>query len=248
MIFKTRPPRAAITLSFAVGVLLLTGCRDDDPVVPPLDPPVVSTGSVLTVGQRSAVVGGRVDPRSAETTYWFEFGPDPSYGGMTERVSLPPNPGGSQSVSSRLEGLSPATLYHFRLVAGSAGGTARGEDQSLVTLDANQPPNTAITAAGTDTLGTIVRWHLFWSGMDTDGVVTRYELRVADHGADGALDPPDTLGVPWAATLVTDTLLTWEDGLGSRTAFVRAVDDREARDPTPASISAWAPGDPLSPR
>jgi hypothetical protein len=139
-----------------------------------------------------------------------------------------------------LTGLSASTDYHYRLAASNSGGTVRGDDATFRTLDLNEPPDTRITAAGTDTLNTTVRWGLVWSGTDSDGVVVGFELRIANHGPDGELDPADSLGVPWTSTVVTDTMLTWEDGLGSRTAWIRALDNEGARDPTPASRTITA--------
>lgn len=234
------PMRHWMLIGSACAFMLFAGCDEDDPMTPPPDSPTVSTGGVLSIGRQGAVVEGTVDPRGTDSTYWFEFGPSVSYGSATDEFPAPAMPAGPRSVTASLSGLSPATTYHFRLVARNAGGTVQGDDATLLTLDPNQPPETQVTAAGTDTLGTTVRWFVAWNGSDADGVVARYELRVADHGPDGALDPPDSLGVPWVSTVVTDTMITWEDGLGSRTFFVRAVDDQEAPDPTPASISVEA--------
>jgi hypothetical protein len=66
------------------------------------------------------------------------------------------------AVSAQVEGLSPNTTYHFRILATNSGGTSTGGDQSFTTLS-NQPrvsvvkPNagpesgsTTITITGTD--------------------------------------------------------------------------------------------------
>ena len=232
--------RAAILTLLIGTVSSLGACDDDDPTQPPPDPPVIATGAAISIGTESATVSGTVDPRGSDTVVWFEYGLTEDYGSVTDELPVPATPAGARSVDATLTGLAPETTYHYRLAARNDGGTVGGGDATLLTLRANEPPDTFVTAAGPDTTGTTVRWSLFWFGTDDDGEVVRFEWRVADHGPDGALDPPDSSGVAWASTTVTDTVLTWDDGLGSRTFFIRAVDDREARDPTPASIGVEA--------
>lgn len=228
------------TLCLCIGGLtLFAACDDDLTSAPAPDPPTVSTGVALSVGRDQAAISGTVDPHGVDTVYWFEYGTDASYGIRTPDAHAS-TALGAQEVAAPLTNLTPATVYHYRLAASNSAGTAWGIDAVFRTLDPNEPPDTQLAAAGSDTLDTTVRWHLFWNGLDPDGEVVGYELRVADHGPDGMLDPADSLGVPWTSTVVTDSLLTWQDGLGSRTVWIRAFDDEDARDPTPASAAITA--------
>jgi hypothetical protein len=94
--------------------------------------PVVHTGSALAVGYGSATLTGSLDPRGSATYYYFQYGPTDAYGLQTP---LSEAGAGSASVPVRaaLTGLSPLTIYHFRLVAVSGAGTTLGSDRSLKT-------------------------------------------------------------------------------------------------------------------
>jgi hypothetical protein len=107
---------------------------------PPTTPaPTVTTGSAGSVGSSSATLTGTVNPRGAATTYHFEFGTTTAYG----HSSVAASSGGGTSavaVAAGLGGLAPRTLYHYRLVASSAGGTTVGADRTFVTGAAPPPP------------------------------------------------------------------------------------------------------------
>lgn len=82
----------------------------------------------------SATLNGSVTPRGAETSYEFEYGTDTSYGDVAPE---PPASVGSGSepvpTSADLSGLTPGTVYHYRLDAINATGTFKGQDQTLTT-------------------------------------------------------------------------------------------------------------------
>lgn len=94
--------------------------------------PTVRTGSALAVGYGSATLTGLVDPRGSTTYYYFQYGPTDAYGLQTP-LSEAGAGGSSVSVRAALTGLSPLTIYHYRLVAVSGAGTALGSDRSLKT-------------------------------------------------------------------------------------------------------------------
>src|SRR5262249_61085938 len=61
-----------------------------------------------------------------------------------------------QSVSADISGLTPATTYHFRVVATSADGTVNGGDQMFTTLIAGPPSVLSESASGiSDTAATL---------------------------------------------------------------------------------------------
>jgi hypothetical protein len=79
---------------------------------------VTLTGSVLT---------------EATGTVYFQYGPNTAYGASTVHQPV----GGStstRSIATNLSGLSPGTIYHYRLVAENAGGPSYGADQTFMTL------------------------------------------------------------------------------------------------------------------
>jgi hypothetical protein len=77
-----------------------------------------------------ALVGGRVNPKNAETTYWIEYGTTTAYG-----TSTPASSAGSGSeakiLTQKISGLTPGTTYHFRLVAENATDEISGQDVSF---------------------------------------------------------------------------------------------------------------------
>jgi hypothetical protein len=94
--------------------------------------PVVTTlpasGSITT----NATLGGTVNPSLAATAAYFQYGTTTNYGAFTATNSLPPV-NATLAVTSLLTGLSPATTYHFRLVAGNSWGSGNGGDQTFYT-------------------------------------------------------------------------------------------------------------------
>ncbi len=100
-----------------------------------------ATGHPASVGPFAARVTGTVDPAGATVSWYFEYGPTPSYGHATAATSIGPA-SASVPVSALLTGLAPGRTYHFRLVATGPGGTTYGSDSSLST------PGPALALAG----------------------------------------------------------------------------------------------------
>lgn len=96
--------------------------------------PSVSTGGARSVTQSSALLNGTVNPNSEPTTYYFEYGPTKAYGSRTAQQGPTAATKGNMPVSASVQGLSPATTYHYRLVAANASGTRLGGDRSFKTL------------------------------------------------------------------------------------------------------------------
>jgi len=90
-------------------------------------PPTATTGQVISVLPTSASVAGVVNPHDSSTKWYFEFGlsTNASFGSTTAVASLAAT-SDSDDVTATLAGLSPATSYHYRLVATNDGGTSYG--------------------------------------------------------------------------------------------------------------------------
>ncbi|NCA74923.1 MAG: PKD domain-containing protein [Alphaproteobacteria bacterium] len=107
--------------------------------------PTAITGGATGITQTSTVVNGSVNPNSALTYVVFEFGTTTSYGHNVSAgqysgsVLLP--------ITTTLNGLTPATTYHYRIKASNSHGTTYGVDSTFTTLS-NQTP-IAITGAAT---------------------------------------------------------------------------------------------------
>jgi DNA-binding beta-propeller fold protein YncE len=109
-------------------------------------PPSVATGVAETVTQNAASITGSVDPHGFHTTYEFDLGADTSYG---TRVFGDAGSGISlQLLATSLQGLAPASTYHYRLQATNTFGTSYGVDETFTTPSFESAPLTApLTAA-----------------------------------------------------------------------------------------------------
>jgi phosphodiesterase/alkaline phosphatase D-like protein len=101
----------------------------------PIPAPSVSTGSPSQITSTGATISGVVNPNGFQTSYHFEYGTTTAYGHSSASFSAG---AGNSNVQATLTlgGLASRTIYHFRLVAQNAGGTAVGGDSSLTTRSA----------------------------------------------------------------------------------------------------------------
>jgi phosphodiesterase/alkaline phosphatase D-like protein len=94
--------------------------------------PAAQTGAAQNVGADSALLTGSLDSRGRSTTWWFQYGTSTSYGKSTSGKSAS-SKAGPQTVTTTVTGLTPATTYHYRLVAKSDAGTTYGPDATFAT-------------------------------------------------------------------------------------------------------------------
>jgi hypothetical protein len=95
--------------------------------------PTVTTGPALMQSASGATITGTVNPKGGETVYDFQYGTTTAYGSTT--TATPAGNGTANvPVSVAIGGLTPATLYHYRLVATGASGTKVGPDRTFATL------------------------------------------------------------------------------------------------------------------
>ena len=92
---------------------------------PPPPPPSVITGSATAITGSSATLTGTVNPNGQATTYYFDYGKTTTYGSRTPETSAGSG-SAAVSVTATLASLSRRTVYHYRLVATNASGTAVG--------------------------------------------------------------------------------------------------------------------------
>jgi hypothetical protein len=94
--------------------------------------PAAYTGGASEVSYASATLKGTVNPHRLTTYYYFQYGPTRAYGSQTPLAEAG---AGARAVAVRVPigGLSPLTIYHFRLVAVSAAGTTLGGDRAFKT-------------------------------------------------------------------------------------------------------------------
>jgi NHL repeat len=114
---------------------------------PPLQPPVVSTGQAVSVGQSTATLTGTIDTQGFQTDYEFDLGTDTSYG--TRIFGNAGSEPGIQTFTVALQGLMPGTTYHYRIAAANTFGTVYGVD---VTFTTGTYPSAVLAAPVTPTL------------------------------------------------------------------------------------------------
>ena len=103
------------------------------PPPPPEPPPTATTGAAVSIGHSSATLRGRVNPKGAKTSHYFEYGLTAAYGNRTASRTLAAG-NRTRTVSAGLTGLQPGVTYHYRLVATNANGTDLGNDRTFTTL------------------------------------------------------------------------------------------------------------------
>ncbi len=101
---------------------------------PPPPAPEVVTGAAHSITHEIATLTGSVDPHGVATSYRFEYGATTAYGSQAPVPAASAGAGfGNIPVSASLSGLVPSTVYHYRLVATSAGGESAGQDRTFTT-------------------------------------------------------------------------------------------------------------------
>ncbi|MGD0455978.1 MAG: hypothetical protein ABSB69_20525, partial [Solirubrobacteraceae bacterium] len=80
----------------------------------------------------SAILYGYVDGHGQLTSYAFQYGPTSAYGAQSP---LAPAGNGTVTikVSQAVTGLQPGVTYHYRVLATSPGGTAKGAERTFTT-------------------------------------------------------------------------------------------------------------------
>jgi hypothetical protein len=98
--------------------------------------PYARSGFAEVGSPTEALLVGFVNARGSPTTARFQIGKTKSYGrwfppGQPEHMY-----GGyhSSEIEQAVDGLRPATTYHFRLVATNEGGATYGKDETFRTL------------------------------------------------------------------------------------------------------------------
>lgn len=105
----------------------------------PPGPPIVLTSAASAVTETTATLKGSVNPNGQATEYTFEWGTTSAYTQLVGPLPVLGEDRISHTESTVLSGLSPGTVYHFRLVAKNLSGPVTGVDREFVTV-APPPP------------------------------------------------------------------------------------------------------------
>jgi len=109
--------------------------------------PVVVTGMASNITNTTATLTGTVNPEGNPTTYHFEYGLTTAYGSNTTTTSAG-NGFVAVPVSATINGLTPGTLYHFRLTATNGNGTVNGADVTFTTSSTSTTYTVTVGSGG----------------------------------------------------------------------------------------------------
>lgn len=96
----------------------------------------ITTRAATSVGTSTATLHASIAPRSATSTYWFEYSADPLLGAILNRTSDRITLGPSLStvpVTARVSNLSTNTKYYFRIVVENGANKIKGDSMSFST-------------------------------------------------------------------------------------------------------------------
>ncbi|MQY63289.1 MAG: T9SS type A sorting domain-containing protein [Calditrichaeota bacterium] len=191
--------------------------------LPPPSAPTVVTLGATNVSTSSATLNGTVNPGRLSTTVRFQYGTSTSYGSTITAAQSPVTGSVNVSVSAGLTGLSPNTLYHYRVVATNSAGTRNGADQTfkpgsddvtgpaitnLAAASPNVGDNITVTATITDPQGlAAVDLHYARGGSASYSQVNMLSLGANTHSGT----------IPGSAVTATGVacFITAEDNLGN---------------------------------
>jgi len=122
-----------VTYHYRIGITTGAGTifGSDSSFTTPKAPPLVATGQAIDVESGSVKFIGAVDPNGTATSVHFEYGTTTAYGQTTPVQPIPASDG-VLDIEYTVTGLTPGTLYHYRLVGTSSAGNAFGEDVAFI--------------------------------------------------------------------------------------------------------------------
>ena len=130
---------AAAVAIVALGIAPAYADDDDDEYTGPS----VAALQATSVGSTTATLTAKVTARTRSTNYRFDYGPTTSYG---QSVGGTVTAGDGVVVSASLQGLSPKTAYHIRVVVWNSRGSDEQTASPITTTAAGAAPAPAPTA------------------------------------------------------------------------------------------------------
>jgi hypothetical protein len=148
--------------------------------------PTATTGAATKVSQTGAVLHGSVNPNGFATGYVFEYGPTPNLG--IDSTSRSVGHGTKVvDVARPLGGLTPGTIYYYRIAATSTAGTAFGALRRFTT--GGHPPPAVVTGVALNVRKTVATP----TGLiNANGGATRWQVQyglTAAYGLETFITP-----------------------------------------------------------
>lgn len=148
--------------------------------------PAATTNAATGVTSSGATLNGTVNPEGLATTYQFQYGTTTSYGSVAPASPASAGSGTSDTPeSASITGLSPNTVYHYRVTATNSAGTTNGSDQTFTTSSAGQIPTvntnpaTSVTSTGATLNGQV----------NPNGQATTYQFQYGTTQSLGSVAP-----------------------------------------------------------
>ena len=104
-----------------------------------VSPPTILVVDVRVTTPTSATFDLEVARNGAPVSVGVEYGTDTSYGTIVGTVDNPEATDGTLVVSIPIDGLTPGTVYHYRIRAANNAGQVMTEDRTFTAGD--QPPH-----------------------------------------------------------------------------------------------------------
>jgi hypothetical protein len=175
--------------------------------------PDVTTGAATNVTGESATLNGSLDALGIETECEFEYDTAPyNPGEAPHGQSAPCEPAGpyfgAEAVHADVTGLTPGTVYHYRLHAESAEGENNGAEKTFTTDGAPIVESFSFTDVDSSTM-------VLHARVNPAGAQTAYRFEYtteADFEANGfanatkAPEPDGKLGSPNSAESLSETI------------------------------------------
>ena len=167
--------------------------------------PTVTTNAAGSITSSGATLNGTVNANNASTTVTFEYGLTASYGTSITADQSPVTGSTNTAVSKALTGLTPNTIYHFRVVGVNSAGTSNGGDLTFSTT-AIAPTVTTNAASSITSSGAILNGTVNANNASTT-VTFEYGL-TASYGTSITADQSPVIGTTNTAVSKALTGLT----------------------------------------
>lgn len=105
----------------------------DQTFTTPASAPIISSPTVINIGESVASLNARVDPQDGASAVFFHYGVTSAYGETTGTTLLNASESASDT-SANLSGLTAHTVYHIQCVAQNAEGKSTSKDNTFKTL------------------------------------------------------------------------------------------------------------------
>jgi hypothetical protein len=200
--------------------------------------PTATTNAASSITTTGATLNGTVNANNASTTVTFQYGLTTTYGTTATATPSPVTGTASTAVSAAITGLTPNTLYHFRVVAVNATGTTNGLDATFTTSAAAPAATTgaaaSITATGATLNGTVTANNASTTVTFQYGLTTTY-------GTTATATPSPVTGTANTAVSAAITGLTANTLYHFRVVAVNATGTTNGLDATFTTSAAPIP-------